>query len=173
MRCSIKKRYAEGLPGAPKPTRPVLVKNVTGIEHHLEVRPEKTPVVVETRKKPKRRTPQEAIAESARRKSEAKRQRKAEAIRLWESGMTVQEIAEHMELKVGAICDYTRDVRAAKMRAERYKYDADVIRLYNAGKTYKEIGEAIGISKEFVAAILARLRDHNKVGRRNKLWRVR
>ena len=169
MRCSIKKRYAEGLPGAPKPTRPVLVKNVTGIEHHLEVRPEKPPVVVETRKKPKRRTPQEAIAESARRKSEAKRQRKAEAIRLWESGMTVQEIAEHMELKVGAICDYTRDVRDAKMRAERYKYDADVIRLYNAGKTYKEIGEAIGISKEFVAAILARLRDHNKVGRRNKL----
>lgn len=171
MRCSIKKRYAEGLPGAPKLTRPIIVKEVQGINRHLEVRPEKPAVVPGAKKK--RRTPQEAIAESARRKSEAKRQRKAEAIRLWESGMSIKEIAEHMELKVGAICDYTRDVRAAKMRAERYKYDADVIRLYNAGKTYKEIGETIGISKEFVAAILARLRDHNKVGRRNKLWRVR
>ena len=170
MKCSIKRR---NLPPAPKPTRPIIVKEVQGISHHLEVRPEKPPVVVETRKKPKRRTPSEAIAESARKKSEAKRQRKAEAIRLWESGMTVQEIAEHMELKVGAICDYTRDVRNAKARAERHKYDADVIRLYNAGKTYREIGESIGISKEFVSAILARLREHNKVGRRNKLWKGR
>ena len=166
-------RIKRPLPPAPKPTRPIIVKEVQGISHHLEVRPEKPPVVVETRKKPKRRTPSEAIAESARKKSEAKRQRKAEAIRLWESGMTVQEIAEHMELKVGAICDYTRDVREAKTRAERYRYDEDVIRLYNAGKTYREIGEAIGISKEYVSAILARLREHNKVGRRNKLWRGR
>ena len=166
-------RIKRPLPPAPKPTRPVLVKNVTGIEHHLEVRPEKPPVIVETRKKPKRRTPSEAIAESARKKSEAKRQRKAEAIRLWESGMTVQEIAEHMELKVGAICDYTRDVREAKSRTERHKYDADVIRLYNAGKTYKQIGEAVGISTEHVSQILSRLREHNKVGRRHKLWRGR
>ena len=166
-------RIKRPLPPAPKPTRPVLVKNVTGIEHHLEVRPEKPPVIVETRKKPKRRTPSEAIAESARKKSEAKKQRKAEAIRLWESGMTVQEIAEHMELKVGAICDYTRDIREAKTRTERHKYDADVIRLYNAGKTYKQIGEAVGISKEHVSQILSRLREHNKVGRRNKLWRGR
>ena len=170
MKCLIKRR---NLPPAPKPTRPVFVKEVQGISHHLEVRPEKPPVIVETRKKPKRRTPSEAIAESARKKSEAKRQRKAEAIRLWESGMTIKEIAEHMELKVGAICDYTRDVRNAKARAERHKYDADVIRLYNAGKTYREIGESIGISKEFVSAILARLREHNKVGRRNKLWKGR
>ena len=166
-------RIKRPLPPAPKPTRPVFVKEVQGISHHLEVRPEKPPVIVETRKKPKRRTPSEAIAESARKKSEAKRQRKAEAIRLWESGMTIKEIAEHMELKVGAICDYTRDVREAKTRTERHKYDADVIRLYNAGKTYREIGESIGISKEFVSAILARLREHNKVGRRNKLWKGR
>ena len=166
-------RIKRPLPPAPKPTRPVLVKNVTGSEHHLEVRPEKPPVIVESRKKPKRRTPQEAILESARKKSEAKRQRKAEAIQLWESGMTVQEIAEHMELKVGAICDYTRDVRNAKARAERHKYDTDVIRLYNAGKTYKQIGEAVGISPEHVSQILSRLRDHGKVGRRNKLWRGR
>ena len=166
-------RIKRPLPPAPKPTRPVLVKNVTGIEHHLEVRPEKPPVVVETRKKPKRRTPSEAIAESARKKSEAKRQRKAEAIRLWESGMGIHEIAEHMELKVGAICDYTRDVRNAKARTERHKYDADVIRLYNAGKTYKQIGEAVGISPEHVSQILSRLRDNGKVGRRNKLWRGR
>ena len=111
--------------------------------------------------------------ESARKKAEAKRQRKAEAIRLWESGMTVQEIAEHMELKVGTICDYTRDVREAKTRTERHKYDADVIRLYNAGKTYKQIGEAVGISTEHVSQILLWLREHNKVGRRNKLWRGR
>ena len=166
-------RIKRPLPPAPKPTRPIIVKEVQGISHHLEVRPEKPPVVVETRKKQKRRTPSEAIAESARKKSEAKRQRKEEAIRLWESGMTVQEIAEHMELKVGAICDYTRDVREAKSRTERHKYDADVIRLYNAGKTYKQIGEAVGISKEHVSQILSRLRDHNKVGRRNKLWRGR
>ena len=166
-------RIKRPLPPAPKPTRPVLVKNVTGIEHHLEVRPEKPPVIVETRKKPKRRTPSEAIAESARKKSEAKKQRKAEAIRLWESGMTVQEIAEHMELKVGAIYDYTRDVRNAKARTERHKYDADVIRLYNAGKTYKQIGEAVGISTEHVSQILSWLREHNKVGRRHKLWRGR
>lgn len=170
MKCSIKRR---NLPPAPKPTRPVLVKNVTGIEHHLEVRPEKPTVIVEGRKKPKRRTPSEAIAESARKKAEAKRQRKAEAIQLWESGMTVQEIAEHMELKVGAICDYTRDVRNAKARAERHKYDADVIRLYNAGKTYKQISESVGISPEHVSQILSRLRDNGKVGRRNKLWRGR
>lgn len=164
-------RIKRPLPPAPKPTRPIIVKEVQGISHHLEVRPEKPPVIVENRKKPKRRTPSEAIAESARKKSEAKRQRKAEAIRLWESGMTVQEIAEHMELKVGAICDYTRDVREAKTRTERHKYDADVIRLYNAGKTYKQIGEAVGISTEHVSQILSRLRDHNKVGRRNKLWK--
>ena len=164
-------RIKRPLPPAPKPTRPVFVKEVQGINHHLEVRPEKPAVVPGAKKK--RRTPEEAIAESARKKSEAKRQRKAEAIRLWESGMTVQEIAEHMELKVGAICDYTRDVRNAKARAERYRYDEDVIRLYNAGKTYREIGESIGISKEFVSAILARLREHNKVGRRNKLWKGR
>ena len=84
-----------------------------------------------------------------------------------------QEIAEHMELKVGAICDYTRDVREAKTRTERHKYDADVIRLYNAGKTYKQIGEAVGISPEHVSQILSRLRDNGKVGRRNKLWRGR
>lgn len=164
-------RIKRPLPPAPKPTRPMFVKEVQGINHHLEVRPEKPAVVPGAKKK--RRTPEEAIAESARKKSEAKRQRKAEAIRLWESGMTVQEIAEHMELRVGAICDYTREVREAKTRAERYRYDEDVIRLYNAGKTYREIGEAIGISKEYVSAILARLREHNKVGRRNKLWKGR
>ena len=87
--------------------------------------------------------------------------------------MTVQEIAEHMELKVGAALDYTRDVREAKTRAERHKYDADVIRLYNAGKTYKQIGEAVGTSPEHVSQILSRLRDHGKVGRRHKLWRGR
>lgn len=164
-------RIKRPLPPAPKPTRPVFVKEVQGINHHLEVRPEKPAVIPGAKKK--RRTPEEAIAESARKKSEAKRQRKAEAIRLWESGMTVQEIAEHMELKVGAICDYTRDVREAKTRTERHKYDADVIRLYNAGKTYKQIGEAVGISPEHVSQILSRLRDNGKVGRRNKLWRGR
>ena len=87
-------RIKRPLPPAPKPTRPIIVKEVHGISHHLEVRPEKPPVIVESRKKPKRRTPSEAIAESARKKAEAKRQRKAEAIRLWESGMTVQEIVE-------------------------------------------------------------------------------
>lgn len=169
MRCSIKRRV---LPNAPTPTKPRAVKEVQGLApKHLEVRPEKPPVIVENRKK--RRTPSKAIMESARRRSETKQQRKAEAIRLWESGMTVQEIAEHMELKVGAICDYTRDVREAKTRTERHKYDADVIRLYNAGKTYKQIGEAVGISPEHVSQILSRLRDNGKVGRRNKLWRGR
>ena len=159
-------RIKRPLPPAPKPTRPVLVKNVTGIEHHLEVRPEKPPVIVENRKKPKRRTPSEAIAESARKKAEAKRQRKAEAIRLWESGMTIKEIAEHMGLKCGAICDYTREVRAPLVRAERHKYDDDIIRMYGAGETYDEMADALGITRSLVNSVVVRLQKAGKIGRR-------
>ena len=163
-------RIKRPLPPAPKPTRPIIVKEVQGISHHLEVRPEKPPVVVETRKKPKRRTPSEAIAESARKKSEAKRQRKAEAIRLWESGMTIKEIAEHMGLKYGAICDYTRDVRTLREQGERYKYDAEIIRLYNDGHTYNEIAECLGITRSNVNDKLNRLRKDGKIVRRIAEW---
>ena len=76
-------RIKRPLPPAPKPTRPIIVKEVQGISHHLEVRPEKPPVVVETRKKQKRRTPSEAIAESARKKSEAKRSVNITSVLLW------------------------------------------------------------------------------------------
>lgn len=167
MRCSIKKRYAEGLPGAPVPTKPKYVNSVQGICHHLEVRPTRPPVIVEDRKaRKKRRTPQEAIAESARRKSEAKRQRKAEAIRLWESGMSIKEIAEHMGLKCGAICDYTREVRGPLVRAERHKYDDDIIRMYGAGKTYDEMADALGITRSLVNSVVVRLQNAGKLGRR-------
>ena len=159
-------RIKRPLPPAPKPTRPVFVKEVQGISHHLEVRPEKPPVIVETRKKPKRRTPSEAIAESARKKSEAKRQRKAEAIRLWESGMSIKEIAEHMGLKCGAICDYTREVRGPLIRAERHKYDDDIIRMYGAGKTYDEMADALGITRSLVNSVVVRLQKAGKLGRR-------
>ena len=37
-------RIKRPLPPAPKPTRPIIVKEVQGISHHLEVRPEKPPV---------------------------------------------------------------------------------------------------------------------------------
>lgn len=159
-------RIKRPLPPAPKPTRPVFVKEVQGISHHLEVRPEKPPVIVETRKKPKRRTPSEAIAESARKKSEAKRQRKAEAIRLWESGMTIKEIAEHMGLKCGAICDYTREIRAPLARAKMHKYDDDIIRMYGAGKTYDEMADALGITRSLVNSVVVRLQKAGKIGRR-------
>ena len=161
MKCSIKRR---NLPPAPKPTRPIIVKEVQGINHHLEVRPEKPAVIPGAKKK--RRTPEEAIAESARKKSEAKKQRKAEAIRLWESGMSIKEIAEHMELKVGAALDYTRDVREAKTRAERHKYDDDIIRMYGAGKTYDEMADALGITRSLVNSVVVRLQKAGKLGRR-------
>lgn len=160
MKCSIKR----ALPPAPKPTRPIIVKEVQGISHHLEVRPEKPAVIPGAKKK--RRTPEEAIAESARKKSEAKRQRKAEAIRLWESGMTIKEIAEHMGLKCGAICDYTREVRGPLVRAERHKYDDDIIRMYEAGKTYDEMADALGITRSLVNSVVVRLQKAGKLGRR-------
>ena len=157
-------RIKRPLPPAPKPTRPVFVKEVQGISHHLEVRPEKPAVIPGAKKK--RRTPEEAIAESARKKSEAKRQRKAEAIRLWESGMSIKEIAEHMGLKCGAICDYTREVRGPLVRAERHKYDDDIIRMYGAGKTYDEMADALGITRSLVNSVVVRLQKAGKLGRR-------
>lgn len=166
MRCSIKNI---NLPPAPKPTRPVLVKNVTRTEHHLDVRTEKPHVVPGVKKK--RRTPEEAIAESARKKSEAKRQRKAEAIRLWESGMSIKDIAEHMGLKCGAICDYTREVRGPLVRAERHKYDDDIIRMYGAGKTYDEMADALGITRSLVNSVVVRLQNAGKLGRRKKRYK--
>jgi DNA-binding CsgD family transcriptional regulator len=165
LKCSIKRR---NLPPAPKPTRPIIVKEVQGINHHLEGRPEKPAVVPGAKKK--RRTPSEAIAESARKKSEAKRQRKAEAIRLWESGMTIKEIAEHMGLKCGAICDYTRDVRTLREQGERYKYDKEIIKLYNDGYTYNEIAECLGITRSNVNDKLNRLRKDGKIVRRIAEW---
>lgn len=161
MKCSIKRR---NLPPAPKPTRPVFIKEVQGISHHLEVRPEKPAVIPGAKKK--RRTPEEAIAESARKKSEAKRQRKAEAIRLWESGMSIKEIAEHMGLKCGAICDYTREIRAPLARAKMHKYDDDIIRMYGAGKTYDEMADALGITRSLVNSVVVRLQKAGKIGRR-------
>lgn len=166
MRCSIKNI---NLPPAPKPTRPTIVKEVQGINRHLEVRTEKPPVVPRVKKK--RRTPQEAIAESARKKSEAKRHRKAEAIRLWESGMTIKEIAEHMGLKCGAICDYTREVRGPLVRAERHKYDDDIIRMYGAGKTYDEMADALGITRSHVNSVVVRLQNAGKLGRRKNRYK--
>ena len=157
-------RIKRPLPPAPKPTRPVFVKEVQGINHHLEVRPEKPAVVPGAKKK--RRTPEEAIAESARKKSEAKRQRKAEAIRLWESGMPIKEIAEHMGLKRGAICDYTREIRAPLARAKMHKYDDDIIRMYEAGKTYDEMADALGITRSLVNSVVVRLQKAGKLGRR-------
>lgn len=161
-------RIKRPLPPAPKPTRPIIVKEVQGINHHLEVRPEKPAVIPGAKKK--RRTPEEAIAESARKKSEAKRQRKAEAIRLWESGMTIKEIAEHMGLKCGAICDYTRDVRTLREQGERYKYDKEIIKLYNDGYTYNEIAECLGITRSNVNDKLNRLRKDGKIVRRIAEW---
>ena len=161
-------RIKRPLPPAPKPTRPVFVKEVQGINHHLEVRPEKPAVIPGAKKK--RRTPEEAIAESARKKSEAKRQRKAEAIRLWESGMSINDIAKHMELQPSAIYDYTRDIREPKAKGERYKYDPEIIRMYNDGLTYEEIAECLGITRTNVCDKLKRLRKDGKIGRRIAEW---
>ena len=163
MRCSIKKR---NLPPSPKPTRPTYVKEVQGLaSKHLEVREAKPAVTLDIRKK--RRTPSAAIAVSAQRRSDAKKQRKEEAIRLWESGMTIEEIAEYMEVKPGAIYDYTRDIREVINRGKIHEYDDEIIRMYNEGMKYKDIAAALGITKENVSDKLARLRKHGQVGRRS------
>ena len=167
MKCSIKRR---NLPPAPKPTRPIIVKEVQGISHHLEVRPEKPPVIVETRKKPKRRTPQEAIAESARRKSEAKKQRKAEAIRLYNEGVGLEEISERLGVKMGAVYDYTRYIRESPKQWKKYEHDDDIARMYNEGKTYEQIAEALGTNRANIADKLKRLRRQGKVAGR-KTWK--
>ena len=171
MKCSIKKRYAGGLPGAPKPTKPIEVKEVQGLNpKRLEVR-EAKPAVVPGAKK--RRTPSEAIAESARKKAEAKKLRKAEAIRLYQSGMTIMQIAEHMGLKRGAIYDYTRTIRQGEVYHYKYsEYDEDVARLFEEGKIYDQIADELGITSNQVNMILSRLRKNGKVGRRNK-WASR
>ena len=162
MKCSIKRR---NLPPAPKPTRPIIVKEVQGISHHLEVRPEKPAVVPGAKKK--RRTPTEAIMESAQKRAEAKRQRKAEAIRLWESGMGIHEIAENMGVKPGSVYGYTRELRTKHSYQYKYlQYDDDVIRMYKEGRTYDQIAETTGLNRGQVNTVIARLRDAGKIGRR-------
>ena len=162
MKCSIKRR---NLPLAPKPTRPLQVKDVQGINpKHLEVRKPKPAVVVNAKK---RRTPTEAIMESAQKRAEAKRKRKAEAIRLWESGMGIHEIAEKMGVGPGAVYDYTRELRTKHMYRYKYlQYDDDVIRMYKEGRTYDQIAEATGLNRGQVNTVIARLRDAGKIGRR-------
>lgn len=161
MRCSIKKRV---LPEAPEPTKPKAVEEVAGIApHHLEVRPAK---------KRKRRKPVEAIENSVKKKMEAKAARRTEAIRLWKAGVPMEEIAEKLGVKKGAIYDYTREHRDVIAKGELYKYDDDIIRLFNEGKTYREIADAVGINVGNVADKLCRLRKHGQVRRRKKSWTV-
>ena len=105
--------------------------------------------------------------ESAQKRAEAKRQRKAEAIRLWESGMGIHEIAEKMGVGSGAVYDYTRELRTKQSYQYKYlQYDNDVIRMYKEGRTYDQIAEATGLNRGQVNTVIARLRDAGKIGRR-------
>ena len=170
MRCSIKKRYAEGLPNAPNPTKPQYVNNVQGIRpEHLEVRPYRPPVILDGRPK-KHKTPSEAIAESARKKTEAKQQRKAEAIRLYNEGVGLEEIAKRLGVKMGAVYDYTRYIRESPKQWKKYEHDDDIARMYNEGKTYEQIAEALGTNRANIADKLKRLRRQGKVAGR-KTWK--
>ena len=81
--------------------------------------------------------------------------------------MTIEEIAEYMEVKPGAIYDYTRDIREVINRGKIHEYDDEIIRMYNEGMKYKDIAAALGITKENVSDKLARLRKHGQVGRRS------
>lgn len=105
--------------------------------------------------------------ESAQKRAEAKRQRKAEAIRLWESGMGIHEIAEKMGVKPGSVYGYTRELRTKQSYKYKYlQYDDDVIRMYKEGRTYDQIAEATGLNRGQVNTVIARLRDAGKIGRR-------
>lgn len=172
MKASIKKGVK--LPPIQRPpTKPAFVKTVQGpTSKHLEVRVEKPPVVLEPQKK-KRGKPTKAIEERVRRQKEARNRRKAEALRLYESGMDVQEIADTMGIKRSLVFDYARGVRETKTKAERYKYDADMIRMYNEGKTYVQMADALGVELWKVNQICKRLRESGKVQGRNKTWYVR
>lgn len=164
-------RIKRPLPPAPKPTKPMYVKDVQGIRpEHLEVRPYRPPVVLDGRPK-KHKKPTRAIEESVRRKVEARAKRKAETIRMWRDGVPLQEIADELGVKLGTVQDYTRDLRAVGYNAELTKYDDDLIRMFNEGKTYGEMAEALGITKSAVACKLQRLCKLGKI-RRRKTWSV-
>lgn len=169
MRCSIKKRYSgrDGLPSAPRPTRPIIVKEVQGISHHLEVREAKPPVVPGAKKKSRGMWGEAAWDASRQKRAEERRQRIDEAVRLYQSGMTVQQIADHMEIRVSTAYDYTRGVRTG-LRKGNHAVDEDVIRMYGEGKTYKEIGDALDMSTANVSAKLTQLRRLGLVDRRNQ-----
>ena len=167
-RAVIKRRV---LPDAPNPTKPQYVNNVQGIRpEHLEVRPYRPPVILDGRPK-KHKKPTRAIEESVRRKVEAREKRKAETIRMWRDGVPLQEIADKLGVKLGTVQDYTRDLRAVGYNAELTKYDDDLIRMFNEGKTYGAMAEALGITKSAVACKLQRLCKLGKI-RRRKSWSV-
>ena len=159
-------RIKRPLPPAPKPTRPVLIKNVTGTEHHLEVRTEKPPVVPGAKKRTHGVWGAEARETSVRRRVEARKQRIEEARRLYQQGMTVPQIAQHMEVQESTVYDYTRGIRKG-LRKGNHEVDEDVIRMFNEGKTYKEIGDALDMTTANVSQKLTQLRKRKLVERRN------
>lgn len=171
MRCSIKRRV---LPNAPTPTKPKEVKEVQGLApKHLEVRKAKPAVTVNVKRR--RRTPSKAIMESAKKRTEEKQQRKAKAIELYKSGWTFQEIAEHLGVKMGAVYDYTRDIRMSygyKRESKYAQYFDEAEKLYKQGATYTDIGEQLGLTRAQVDTVIQDLRNNGRVGRRNK-WTSR
>ena len=165
-RAVIKRRV---LPDAPNPTKPQYVNNVQGIRpEHLEVRPYRPPVILEGRPK-KRRMPSEAVVESARLKHEARERRKSEAIRMYNEGVALNEIAEQLGVKLNAVYEYTRYIRESPKKWKTYEHDDDIIRMYKEGMTYKQIAEALGTNRANIADKLKRLRRQGKVVGR-KSW---
>ena len=169
------KILVKNLPEPPlKPTRPLQVNSVQETAaRHLEARPYKPPVVVGAPPKATRgyrKNPRAAIEASARKKSEAKRQRKAEAIRLYRDGLTIAEIAERLGVKPGAVFDYTRTIRETRARDRKNKNDPKITALYKEGKTSAEIAEAVGMSIHNVNWAIQRLCKQGKLERRRTRW---
>lgn len=104
---------------------------------------------------------------SKQKRAEERRQRTDEAVRLYQSGMTIQQIADYMELRESTIYDYTRNIRNG-LRKGNHEVDEDVIRMFNEGKTYKEIGDALDMTSANVSQKLSQLRRLGLVDRRNK-----
>ena len=166
MKCSIKRR---NLPPAPKPTRPIIVKEVQGTcPNHLEVREKKSPVVIQRRRKPV-----EAIKVSTQKKMAEKEARKKKAIEMYRAGMSIDAIANEMGVLPGAIYDYTRSIRLGEKPISKYApYFDRAEKLYKRGASYKEIADKLGLARTQAETVLAILRKENRIGRRN-VWVAR
>ena len=157
IKISVKKLPQPKLP----PTKAVSLPNVQGIApRHLEVRTAKPAVVL------RRRKPVEAIRKQAEAKRERKLARKAEAVELYQQGLSNVEIAEKMHLAASTIRAYTHEIRMQTL--EENSLDEQVAELYRAGASYDDIAADLGVSRSHIGSIIKRLHKERKVMRRRR-----